>query len=60
MATKLWIIVPITASSLTSARCVDGVKNGSLSLLFVTLTVSVVVPDKLGVPERVRIVYIIK
>lgn len=43
--------VPIGVSSVTSARCVSGVKYGALSLLFSTSIISVVVPVKLGVPE---------
>lgn len=43
--------VPIGVSSVTSARCVSGVKYGALSLLFSTSIISVVVPVRLGVPE---------
>lgn len=42
--------VPIGVSSVTSARCVSGVKYGALSLLFSTSIISVVVPVRLGVP----------
>lgn len=44
------IRVPISASSRTSARCVAGMKYGSLSLLFMMSTESVVVADRLGMP----------
>lgn len=44
------IRVPILASSRTSARCVAGMKYGSLSLLFIMFTEKVVVADRLGMP----------
>lgn len=44
------ILVPTRASSRTSARWVAGMKYGSLSLLFIMLTESVVVAERLGMP----------
>jgi len=44
--------VVINNSKHTSALCVVGVKYGALSLIFKILTVSVAVPDKLGVPRN--------
>jgi hypothetical protein len=46
LAVNLCTNVPVSASSLISARCVVGVKNGALSLLLITLIVIVAVPGR--------------